>query len=236
MDEFKSNKQVEEVLKDIRTLLSRSIALQEDNVELEKQRSLTTNNLLEQAGIDTSLAQERTGLAQESTSLVRAQTRLSTRSTELAEIRTDLSQERSKLASERTDMAAFRTELARGRTKLAQQRVNMAEMRTMLAEKRTGWSLTVTIYSKIRTELARGRTYLAFIRTGLAFLTLAIFLIRQFNISWWTTFDISLLVASVVATVFGLAGYIQTRRAIRRLDARATEREASQPDFSGVIF
>ncbi len=231
MDEFKSNTQVEEVLEDIRALLSRSIALQEDNIELEKQRGLTTTNLLQHASVDTSLAQQRTGLAQESTSLVRAQTRLSTRSTELAEIRTDLSQERSKLASERTDLAAFRTELARARTNLAKQRVNMAEMRTLLADKRTGWSLTVTVYSKIRTELARGRTYLALIRTGLAFLTLAVFLSREFGISGWTAFDAGMGIASIAATVVGLVGYVKTRRAIKHLDAKAIEREAGQSDI-----
>lgn len=235
MDESMSNEQVEDVLKDIRLLLSRSIELQEDNIEMEKQRGMTTTGLLQHATTDTSLAQQRTGLAQESTSLVRAQTRLSTRSTELAEIRTDLSQERSKLSSERTDMAAFRTELSRARTNLAQQRVNMAEMRTLLSEKRTGWSLTVTVYSKIRTELARGRTYLAFIRTGLAFLTLSIFLIRQFDPSWWTVFDISLGAISAAATIFGLTGYIKTRRAIRRLDVKAAEREDYQVDLAGLL-
>lgn len=230
MDEFKPNRKVEEVLEDIRLLLSRSIALQENNIELEKERGITTTDLLQHASMDTSLAQQRTGLAQESTSLVRAQTRLSTRSTELAEIRTDLSQERSKLASERTDLSAFRTELARARTNLAQQRVNMAETRTLLSEKRTSWSLTVTVYSKIRTELARSRTYLALIRTGLAFLTLAVFLARQFGVSWWTAFDASMGAASIAATLIGLIGYVKARRTIKHLDAKATEREGYHAD------
>jgi uncharacterized membrane protein YidH (DUF202 family) len=232
VDEFKPNQQVEELLQEISRLLSRSVSLQENNIELEKQRGMTTTDLLQHAAVDTSLAQQRTGLAQESTSLVRAQTRLSTRSTELAEIRTDLSQERTRLASERTDLSAFRTELARARTNLAHQRVNMAEMRTVLSEKRTGWSLTVTVYSKIRTELARSRTYLALIRTGLAFLTLAVFLARQFGVSWWTAFDASMGTASVVATLAGLIGYVKTRHAIKSLDAKATERETCQSDLN----
>lgn len=231
MGEFVSNHQVEEMLDDIRLLLSRSVTLQEDALNLEKRSSETTTGLLEQASTDADLAQQRTGLAQESTSLVRAQTRLSARSTELAEIRTDFARERSNLASERTSLAALRSELARVRTGLAQQRVRMAEARTNLAEKRTAFSLTVTVYSKVRTELARGRTYLALIRTGLAFVTLAVFLFREFGVSWWTAFDAGMGIASTVGLVVGLIGYIRTRRVIKHLDIRAAQHEAAQSDL-----
>jgi uncharacterized membrane protein YidH (DUF202 family) len=235
MNKFRADGQVEEVLEDIRALLSHSIALQENNIELEKQRGATTTNLLQHAATDTDLAQQRTGLAKESTSLVRAQTRLSTRSTELAEIRTDLSQERTRLASERSDLAALRTDFARTRTNLAQQRVHMAETRTHLAETRTRLSTTVTIYSKLRTELARGRTYLAFIRTGLAFLTLGVTLSRVFAISWWTVFDVILAAGGAVATIIGLWSYRRTRRAIKHLDSRAAEQEKQLPFLFNII-
>ena len=229
MDEFKSNNRVEEMLDDIRSLLERSLAIQENNLGLEKQRGETTTSLLQHASTDTALAQQRTGLAQESTSLVRAQTRLSTRSTELAELRTDLSRERSNLASARTDLANLRTEFARVRSSLAQQRTLMAEHRNNLAEKRTSMAITTTIYSKVRVELARGRTQLALIRTGLAFLTLAVFLFREFGVSWWTAFDATMGVASVAATIIGIIAYTRTRRATRRLDTKTLQRESEEP-------
>lgn len=231
MEESKSNNLVEEMLGDIRLLLSRSVALQEGALDLGKQSGENTTILLQNASTDTELARQRTGLAQESTSLVRAQTRLSARSTELAEIRTDLGRERTKLATERSDLAALRTELARARTGLAQQRVGMADTRTRLSEIRTGLSVTVTIYSKIRVELARSRTYLALIRTGLAFVTLAIFLFREFPVSWWTVFDVSLGIASAIATAIGLVGYIRARRAVKHLDTKAADREETHPDL-----
>lgn len=229
MDEFKSNNRVEEMLNDIRSLLERSLAIQEDNQGLEKQRGETTTSLLQHASTDTTLAQQRTGLAQESTSLVRAQTRLSTRSTELAELRTDLSRERSNLASARTDLSAVRTDLAHARTNLALQRVRMAEHRTNLSEKRTSMAITTTVYSKLRSELARGRTQLALIRTGLAFLTLAVFLFREFGVSWWTAFDGTMGIASAAATIIGLIAYTRTRRSIKRIDNKAVERETEEP-------
>ncbi len=229
MDELNSNDPVEKMLDDIRSLLSRSVAIQEGIIDLEKQGGEATTGLLQHATTDTALAQQRTGLSQERTSLVRAQTRLSTRSTELAELSTDLSRERSNLASARTDLSVLRTDFARARTGLAQQRVHMAESRTNLAEKRTSMAITTTVYSKLRSELARGRTQLALIRTGLAFLTLAVFLFREFGASWWTAFDGTMGVASVAATVIGLIGYRRTRRAIKHLDTTVVEREAGEP-------
>lgn len=232
MDEFKSNNhRVEEMLDDIRSLLSHLVNLQTDANDLEEQGFETNRSLLQHATNDTALSEQRTGLAEERTSLVRAQTSLSTRSSELAEIRTDMSRERGNLAIERTDLSVVRTELARGRTNLAQQRVHMAEERTQLADKRTMMSITTTVYSKIRSELARGRTNLALIRTGLAFITLSIFLLRTFSISWWSIFDITLLVFSVIATIVGIAGYIRATRKTRYLDTIASESEAKQPDF-----
>lgn len=231
MAELNSNTRVEEMLDDIRSLLWRSVALQEDSIDLEKQSGEANAGLLQHASTDTALSQQRTGLAQERTSLVRAQTQLSTRSTELSEIRTDLARERRNLAVERTDFAALRTDLARGRTHLSEQRVQMAEVRTKLAEKRTMMAITRTIYSKMRTELARGRTYLALMRTGLAFVTIAIFLFRQFGISWWTAFDATMAAASVAATLVGIVGYRKTVLATRHLDLRAEEYEARQSDL-----
>lgn len=230
-----SDGHVEEVLEDIRSLLSRSVALQEGDIELEKERGSATADLVQHAATDTALAQQRTGLAQESTSLVRAQTRLSTRSTELAEIRTSLAQERSRLASERSDLAAVRTDFARARTNLAQQRVRMAETRTQLAETRTKLSTMVTTYSKLRTELARNRTHFALIRTGLALLTLSVFLSREFAVSWWTIFDVALGIASIAATAVGFLAYRRTRREIRHLDATVSRQEEELPFLSKLL-
>jgi uncharacterized membrane protein YidH (DUF202 family) len=229
--ELKSNNRVEEKLDEICCLLSRSVVLQEDAIDLEKQNGETSVSLLRHTGTDTDLPQQRNGFVQKRTSLVRAQTHLSTRSTELSEIRTDLARERRNLAVERTDIAALRTELAGDRTSPSQESVCMAEMRTYLAEKRNMLAISRTIYCKTRTELARGRTYLALIRTGLAFITISVFLFRQFGVSWWTAFDASIGAASVAATAVGLIGYKRTVHATRDLDLRAAEHEASQSDL-----
>jgi uncharacterized membrane protein YidH (DUF202 family) len=68
--------------------------------------------------------------------------------------------------------------------------------------------------------LAKGRTELAFIRTGLAFVALGIALIRYFGLGPWTLLDGGLVVFGAVATVFGLRGFMVTRR----LEKRFTER------------
>ena len=231
MGELKPNKRVEEKLDEICCLLSRSVVLQEGAIDVGKQNGETSMSLLRHVGTDTAPSQQRNGLVQERTSLVRAQTHLSTRSTELSEIRTDLARERRNLAVERTDVAALRTALARDKTSPSQESLYMAEMRTCLAETRNMLAISRTIYCKTRTELARGRTYLALIRTGLAFFTIAIFLFRQFGVSWWTAFDASIAAASVAATAVGLIGYKRTVQAAKHLDLRAAEHEASHSDL-----
>ena len=232
MGEVKPNKRVEEKLDEICCLLSRSVVLQEGAIDLGKQNGETSMSLLRHVGTDTDLAQQRNGLVQERTSLVCAETHSSTRSTELSEIiRTDLAREERNLAVEGTGVAALRTALARDRTSPSQESLYMAEMRTCLAETRNMLAISRTIYCKTRTELARGRTYLALIRTGLAFFTIAIFLFRQFGVSWWTAFDASIAAASLAATAVGLIGYKRTVHTTRNLDLVASEHEASQSDL-----
>jgi len=230
--EVKPNKRVEEKLDEICCLLSRSVVLQEGAIDVGKQNGETSMSLLRHVGTDTAPSQQRNGLVQERTSLVCAETHTSTRSTELSEIvRTDLAREERNLAVERTDVAALRTALARDKTSPSQESLYMAEMRTCLAETRNMLAISRTIYCKTRTELARGRTYLALIRTGLAFFTIAIFLFRQFGVSWWTAFDASIAAASLAATAVGIFGYKRTVHATKNLDLVAAEHEASQSDL-----
>jgi uncharacterized membrane protein YidH (DUF202 family) len=231
VDELKSIDRVEEKLDEICCLLSRSVVHQEDAIDREKQSGETSVSLLRHAGTNGDLAKQRSGLLQERTSLVCAETHSSTPLTELPEIRTDLARERRNLAVERTDFAAPRTELAGDMTSPSEENVCMAEMRTYLAEIRNMLAISRTIYCKTRTELARGRTYLALIRTGLAFVTISVFLFRQFGVSWWTAFDISMAAASVAATAVGLIGYKRTVQAAKHLDLRAAEHEASHSDL-----
>jgi uncharacterized membrane protein YidH (DUF202 family) len=232
--EVKPNNRVEEKLDEICCLLSRSVVLQKDAIDVGKQNGETSVSLLRHAGTVTDLAQKRNGkrngLVQERTSLVCAETHSSTRSTELSEI-PDLAREGRNLAVERTDVAALRTALAPDRTSPSQESIYMAEMRTCLAETRNMLAISRTIYCKTRTELARGRTYLALIRTGLAFFTIAIFLFRQFGVSWWTAFDASIAAASLAATAVGIFGYKRTMHTTKNLDLVAAEHEASQADL-----
>lgn len=212
MDERKFREDVAVALDQIQSLLNRSVLFQEKSSEtevaihdLEKKRTETTSGLLEHAGTENALAEQRTGMAQERTALVREQTRLSARSSELATIRTDLSRERTSLAGQRTDLAVLRTDFSRSRTNLAGQRTSMAGTRTTL--------------STIRTILARARTELALIRTGLAFLSLSIGFFRYFGVSWWTVFDGALAVASILMTIVGLTGYWRSSREVKSLEA-----------------
>ena len=230
MGEPKPNKRVEEKLDEICCLLSRSVVLQEDAIDLGKQNGETSMSLLRYAAPDTDLPQKRNGFVQETKSLVCAETHSSTRSTELSEI-PDLAGEGRSLAVERTDVAALRTALAPDRSSPSQESIYMAEMRTCLAETRNMLAISRTIYCKTRTELARGRTYLALIRTGLAFFTIAIFLFRQFGVSWWTAFDASIAAASLAATAVGIFGYQRTVHTTKNLDLVAAEHEASQSDL-----
>jgi uncharacterized membrane protein YidH (DUF202 family) len=215
---------VKEDLDSIHALLADSLSAHNEEMEigrsihdLEKQRTDTTEKLLEHAGTAHGLAEQRTGMAVERTGLVREQTRLSTRSTELSNIRTELSNERTSLAGQRTDLSVLRTDFSRSRTNLADQRTKMARNRTDFSQKRTRIAGVRTIFSNMRTELARGRTYLALIRTGLAFLSLSIAFFRIFGLSWWSIFDGLLGLASLIMTVSGITGYWRAMRLVKKL-------------------
>jgi uncharacterized membrane protein YidH (DUF202 family) len=232
MDEDSFRKQVAELLGEIHSQLARSVNLQEEGSEieknirdLEKEHSETTSGLLECTNLTNSLAGERTDMAKERTALVREQTRLSTKSTELSVIRTDLSRERSSLAGQRTNLSVLRTDFSRSRTSLADQRTQMAGNRTRLSERRTDLAGTRTVFSNMRTALANGRTYLALVRTGLTFLTLSIALFRMFGLSWWSLFDGILALGSLAMTAIGLTGYWRTVRSVKSLEGRVPEQE-----------
>jgi len=219
----------------IQTLLARSLEIHQKDkaviqsiLELNKERTRTTADLLNHTELTNSLAGERTDMAKERTGLVREQTRLSTKSTELSAIRTDMSRERSGLAGQRTDLAVLRTDLSRSRTGLAEQRTTMADNRTRYSFKRTALARSRTILSNIRTALAQGRTYLALIRTGLAFLSIAIAFFRMFGPSLWSVFDGLLAVGSIVMTAAGLAGYRRANNRVKTLQkAFITEESAA---------
>lgn len=214
MDEEKFYDQVTATLNAIHLLLARSIAIQQEDAEidksiheLEKQRTETAADMLDHSELTNSLVVRQTDMARERTSLVREQTRLSTKSTELGVIRTDLSKERSSLAGQRTDLAVIRTDLSRSRTGLADQRNKMAHNRTRYSLKRTSLAGTRTVLSNVRTSLAKGRTHLALIRTGLAFFSIAIAFFRTFGLSWWSVFDGMLALGSLAMTIAGIIGY-----------------------------
>ena len=229
----KTERQAEEILEEIRSLLVQSIELQSAGLKLDEERGVATDNLTAYAEMEAGLAKQRTGLSQERTGLVRAQTNFSTRSTELAEVRTDLSRERSELAAERTDLAALRTEFARGRNLLAVQRTEMAATRVTLAELRNRLANLRTMYSKVRIELARNRTQLAIIRTGAALVTFAIFLDKAFPTSdiWWNLFNAVMGIAGTIALALGLFFYFRTRKFVRHLDQRVEEQESEFPSL-----
>ena len=116
------------------------------------------------------------------------------------------------MGGQRTDLAVLRTDFSRGRTNLALQRTHMAGSRTL--------------FSRKRTELAGARTHLALVRTGLAFLSLSIAFFRLFGFSWWSIFDGLLAVGSLVATIFGLSGYLRSLKSIHRIqEANSFERD-----------
>ena len=76
----------------------KQIQLSMEELDLSKQRTFNTSNLIPMLSSTTLNTERQTGMAQERTALTREQTRLSTRSTELANIRTDLGRERITLA------------------------------------------------------------------------------------------------------------------------------------------
>jgi uncharacterized membrane protein YidH (DUF202 family) len=81
---------------------------------------------------------------------------------------------------------------------LASDRTDMAEERTSLAGHRT--------------KLARARTGLAFTRTGIAFMGLGIGLMRQFEASTWSIFDVTLIAAGVFMSAEGFYWYFGGRK------------------------
>jgi uncharacterized membrane protein YidH (DUF202 family) len=82
---------------------------------------------------------------------------------------------------------------------LASDRTDMAEERTSLAGHRT--------------KLARARTGLAFTRTGIAFTGLGIGLMRQFQASTWSVFDVCLIIVGLLMSAEGFHWYFGGRRA-----------------------
>ncbi|MEJ2038580.1 MAG: hypothetical protein P8X55_06550 [Desulfosarcinaceae bacterium] len=234
MNEDAFREQVSSLLDDIRLQLARSVNLQEEGTEidkdiheLEKKHGEATAGLVEFNAQANNLAGQRTDMAKERTALVREQTRLSTKSTELSTIRTDFSRERSSLASQRTNLAVLRTDFSRSRTSLADQRTKMAGSRTRFSEERTTLAGTRTIFSNMRTLLAKGRTYLALVRTGMTFLTLSIALFRIFGVSPWSMFDGVLALGSLTMMTVGLRGYWRSVRGVQTLEGRlAAEDEA----------
>ena len=226
------SKQVLAALKAIQDVLARSFDLHHETkgldrsiLELEEKAAETTSDLLKHTVLTNTLAGERTEMAKERTALVREQTRLSTKSTELSVVRTDMSHERTDLSGQRTNLAVSRTDFSRGRTSLADQRTKMAENRTQFSEKRTVLAGTRTVFSNMRTALAQGRTNLALIRTGLAFFSLSIAFFRMFGISWWSVFDGTLALFSIVMTVMGISGYLRSTHAMKTLQDRVPAEE-----------
>ena len=235
MDQEKFHNEVTETLKAIQALLARSTEVQKEDTEIgrsildmDKERTKTSVDLLHHTELTNTLAGERTDMARERTDLVREQTRLSTKSTELSVIRTDMSRERTSLSGQRTDLAVLRTDLSRSRTGLAEQRNKMAGTRTQYSLKRTTLARSRTVLSNIRTSLAKGRTHLALARTGLAFFSIAIAFFRMFGLSWWTLFDVMLAMGSIVIATIGLAGYRRTNNDVKTLqNSLMTEEEVA---------
>ena len=202
----------------IRTLLERSTSADESLVQLAMLRNgllqkskETGDSLLSFSSSTAGNTEKQTSMAQERTALTREQTRLSTRSTELAHERAALSSTRTDLARERNSLAADRTDYSVRRTDLAQERTGLATTRTVRALSRTRLSF-------LRTEMAKERTYLALLRTGLALLTFGIVLFRYFGLSWWSLFDVALVLLSIGLLSVGVSGYVRSHRRVLKLD------------------
>ncbi len=213
-------------VREIRTMVGQCLAALEAEVslsstgnEIGREANETAGRLLTFTSATSRHTEEQTAMAQERTALTREQTRLTTRSTELANIRTDLARERTSLAGQRTDLSVVRTDMARRRTALSDDRTELARSRTDLSRQRTLRAVTRTRLSRQRNDLALQRTELALIRTGLALFTLGVALVRYFGLSWWSLFDVGLLVSGVAFVAGGLTGYVRARSRIRRMDA-----------------
>ena len=220
------NERGETPVPEIRTLvgqcleaLQAEVSLSSEGNDIGREANETAGRLLSFTSTTSRHTEEQTAMAQERTALTREQTRLTTRSTELANIRTDLARERSSLAGQRTDLSVVRTDMARRRTSLSEDRTELARARTDLSRQRTLRAVTRTRLSRQRNDLALQRTELALIRTGLALFTLGVALVRYFGPSWWSLFDVGLLLAGVAFAAGGLVGYLRARARIRRMDA-----------------
>ncbi|HFQ89435.1 MAG TPA: DUF202 domain-containing protein [Desulfobulbus sp.] len=87
----------------------------------------------------------------------------------------------------------------------SQERTHLARERNVLAAQRT-------IAACYRTIYARARTGLAFIRTGISGLGVGIGLVSYFGLSLVSSFDILLILASLLLVIDGLLWYMPVRR------------------------
>jgi len=126
-----------------------------------------------------------------------------------------------------------------GAAKLRQgwQDLSPVMRRRFLANDRTDYAEERTLLGCLRTRMARARTGLAFARTGIAFAGLGIALLRvePFRTSFWTGFDISLIVLGIVQVIEGLNWYLPGRKA--GTDGFASIRHAGgQPTIWNALF
>ncbi len=108
-----------------------------------------------------------------------------------------------------------RTEEIKGAVELRADWENLSPVmrRRFLASDRTDMAEERTSLAGHRTKLARARTGLAFTRTGIAFTGLGIGLMRQFQESTWTVFDVSLIIVGILMSAEGFHWYFGGRRA-----------------------
>ncbi len=85
--------------------------------------------------------------------------------------------------------------------------------RRFLASDRTDFAEERTVLACYRTRMAKARTGLAFVRTGLSFVSLGFGLIRQFHVSLWISFDLSLIAIGALMVGEGFLWYSSGRQA-----------------------
>ena len=87
--------------------------------------------------------------------------------------------------------------------------------RRFLASDRTDYAEERTVLACLRTRMARARTGLAFGRTGIALIGLGIALLRieSFRTTFWTWFDVALILLGIAQLGEGLIWYLPGRRA-----------------------
>ncbi len=109
--------------------------------------------------------------------------------------------------------------------------------RRFLASDRTDYAEERTLLGCLRTRMARARTGLAFARTGIALVGLGIALLRleQFRTSFWTWFDVALILLGIAKIGEGLLWYLPGRRAGK--DGFASiRRTGGQPTIWDSLF